>query len=194
MTKKEVVEVAINRKNLITNIEGFLKSDEKCMLITGTHQYEKHITVITVLNRFYRNTRILFRTNAIQNITQRDFLGRFIKKAPKAGEKIKVGNNIYEIDSFNNSGTWNKTSLNFHAAIVYPIDAITRNNASLEGIKDLFEDKNIEKIFLVSWTDRDDDYSLYKDYVDRHIVFDAEEENLEYHNRVMALRAKYSKI
>lgn len=180
-----------DKKNLLTNIEEFLKSDEKCILITGTHQYEKHITVVVALNHYYKNARILFRTNSIQNVVQRDFLGKVIKKVPSVGEKIKVGNNIYEVDSFNNSGTWNKTSRNFHFAIVYPIDAITRKDVSIDAIKDLFERKTIDKIFLVSWTDRSDDYTLYKDYIDRHIVFDAEEENLEYHHRVLALRTKY---
>ena len=31
-----------NKEQAITQIEDFLESKEKCMLLTGTHQYEKH--------------------------------------------------------------------------------------------------------------------------------------------------------
>ncbi len=179
-----------NRKNLLNDIKAFLLSDDKCMLITGTHQYQKHIMVMAALYKYYENAKVLFRTNSIQNVTNREFLGRFISKSPKAGERFRIQNNIYEVDSFNNSGTWYKTSNEFDFAIVYPIDAMTRKDVRLQGIDDLFEYKKIGKIFLVSWTDRSDDYSLYDKYVDRHSVFDAEEEDLEYHKRVLERRMK----
>ena len=48
--------------------------------------------------------------------------------------------------------------------------------------------KHIEKIFLVSWTDKSDDYSLFDKYVDRQSIYDAEEEDAEYHKRVLKFR------
>lgn len=45
--------------------------------------------------------------------------------------------------------------------------------------------KCIGKIFIVTWTDIRHDYDWLKPYVDRAIIFDAEEENPEYHQRVL---------
>ena len=36
-----------NLQDASKDILNFLKSDKKCMLITGTHQYKKHILVMS---------------------------------------------------------------------------------------------------------------------------------------------------
>jgi hypothetical protein len=54
-----------------------------------------------------------------------------------------------------------------------------------ELMDNLLKWKDIKKIFIVTWTDIRHDYSWLNDYVDRTIVFDAEEENLAYHQRVL---------
>ena len=38
--------MANNKEQFIKEINKFIESDEKCMLVTGTHQYEKHIGVM----------------------------------------------------------------------------------------------------------------------------------------------------
>lgn len=177
--------MANNKEQFIKSIEEFIKSDEKCMLITGTHQYEKHIGVMAMLNQYMSGSKVLFRSNAMQNLTDDCFLGEFIKKKPKVGERFRIEKNIYEADSFNNKSSWYKTSRQFDAAIIYPIDAIARGDVSIDCVKDLFENKTVSKIFLVSWTDAGYDYSIFEQYVERHAIYDAEEEDLEYHKRVL---------
>lgn len=166
----------------IEKIDAFLQSEDKGMLLTGTHQFEKHKLIMKVLNNHYQGARILFRTNGMNNITNRDFLGwAKVNKTPKCGERIKVGKNYYEFDNCNNQGTWNKTSNDFNFAILYPLDSAYRGKID-DILKDLYKHKNIKKIFLVSWTDDSKyNFSTLSDYFKSHVVYDAEEENLAYH-------------
>ena len=138
------------------------------------------------LEQEYENARILFRTNLMGNLLNRNFLGRFIKKPPKAGEAFQIENNIYYADSFTNRGTWAKVR-NIDFAIIYPIDAMTRGSVSTECIDDLIEYQDIKKIFLVSWTDTSKEYSVFSKYIDAHTIYDAEEEDIDYHKRVLEL-------
>ena len=177
-----------NKENLLKSIEEFLKDpDEKCMFITGTNQYKKHIMVMAVLDQLAPKSHVLFRSSSMHNLLDRNFLGRFISKQPKIGQKYKIDNNIYDSDTFLNSSSWYKTSSDFDYAIFYPIDAIARKSVNMKCIEDMFEDKNISKIFLISWTDNNYDYSIFDKYIDRRVVYDAEEEDPEYHKRVMEI-------
>lgn len=90
-------------------IVEFLRSNEKAMISTGTHQYNKHKLLMAMLNKYYMNAKILFRVNGLSNLTNENFVGfAGLKKPPKAGELIKLGNNYYAFDSINRS-TWRKT-------------------------------------------------------------------------------------
>jgi len=171
------------KQQAIEQIEDFLKSDEKCMLITGTHQYEKHKLIMKILNKYYKNASILFRINSMNNITNDAFVG--LSKKNTAGTKLKIGNNKYEFDSFNTSSTWGRTSSAFDFAIFYPIDALCRSMKK-EAIINLFQHKNIKKIFLCSWTDNlDYDYAKFSEFFSRQVIYDAEEEDPAYHQRVL---------
>lgn len=176
-------------KNAMEDIKIFLKNNEKCMLITGTHQYKKHILVMAAIEQTYRNAKVLFRTNAMSNIDDREFLGRFIKKQPKAWERFKVDNNFYYADAFTQRRTWH-CDHDVDFAIVYPIDAIARKDVKLDCIDELFQDRNIKKIFLVSWTDAGKSYDLFNKYVNRSTIYDAEEEDPAYHKRVLEFDKK----
>jgi len=175
-----------NREQAVAQIEEFLESNEKCMLLTGTHQYEKHKLIMRILNKKLEGHLILFRTNAMQNIENEEFLGwAKVKRNLKAGERVKIGKNFYECDSLNTASTWHKTNHKFSCAILYPFDSLCRSE-KLNAIDDLFRDKEISKIFLVSWTDQKDyDYSIFTRYISRHVVYDAEEEDPAYHKRVL---------
>lgn len=175
-----------NKETAILQFEEFLKSDDKGVLITGTHQYQKHKLAMAIIEKHFKNANILFRTNALQSITEMEFLGwAGVKKQPKSGEKIKIDNNYYQFDSFNSSNTWHKTDNEIDFAIVYPIDSLLRKK-DIKPIQDLFEYKRVKKIILCSWTDNAEyDYSIFSDYFSNHIVYDALEENPEYHKRVL---------
>ncbi len=175
------------KESLIQSIKVFLQSEEKCMFITGTNQYKKHIMVMSVLNELMPCSHILFRSSVMQNLMDREFLGRFISKKPQIGQKFRIGNNIYEADTFTNGSSWYKTSNEFDAAIFYPIDAIARGDVNIKCVDNLFNSKEINKIFLISWTDSKYDYSIFDKYIDRKCIYDAEEEDIEYHNRVLEI-------
>lgn len=171
------------RDQVVKEIEDFLKTNERGLLITGTHQYQKHILVMKILNKYYKNAHILFRINSMDNLTNDAFIG--LNKKLKAGEKIKIGNNYYEFDSFNTRSTWSRTSNNFDFAILYPIDALCRSMKK-EAIEDLYNDKKISKIFLCSWTDHPHyDFSKFSEFYSKRVIFDAEEEEPDYHQRVL---------
>ena len=174
-----------NKEQAIAQIKEFLFSNEKCMLLTGTYQFKKHKLIMRILNNHLTKNLILFRINSMQNIELEEFLGwANIKKQPKAGERVAIGKNIYECDSIYTASTWSKTSRKFTCAIVYPIDGLCRRK-KLDVIDNLFRFKEVSKIFLVSWTDRKDyDYSIFSQYVERYVVYDAEEDPA-YHKRVI---------
>lgn len=176
-----------NKENLLQSIEEFLYSEEKCMFITGTHQYRKHIMVMAALDHLKPKSHILFRSSTMQNLLDREFLGRFISKQPKIGQAFRIKNSIYEADTFTNSSSWYKSSREFDYAIFYPIDSVARGDVNIKCIDNLFADKEIGKVFLVSWTDRNYDYSAFDKYVNRKCVYDAEEEDAEYHKRVLEI-------
>ena len=176
-----------NKNEYINSIEKFLKSEDKGILVTGTHQYEKHKLIMAIINKDFKNAKILFRTNGMDNISNREFVGWTVlkRKKIKSGEKVKIGKNFYEFDTFNTTNTWSRTSTNFDFAIVYPIDSMIREN-KLDGIDNLYTNKEIKKIFLVSWTDSISyDYEKISKYYNEHIIYDAEEEDIEYHKRVL---------
>jgi hypothetical protein len=178
----------MNTKELaIREIEAFLVSDGKCMLLTGTHQYNKHKLIMGVLDKHYKKKLILFRTNSMQNVTNRDFLGFVgVNRPPKAGETIVIENNYYQIDNFNNRGTWHKSSSDIDFAIIYPTDALCHKQ-NYEAIEDLLQYKSPKKVFLVSWTDNEPYDNEFSKLYSEHVIYDAEEEDLHYHNRVLGL-------
>lgn len=173
------------KEQAIDLITEFLKSDEKVMLLTGTHQYKKHKLVMSVLNNYYKNAQILFRVNGMDNITSKDFAGfAGVKKVPRSGDKIKIGSNYYVFDSLNKT-TWSRSGNKFNFAILYPIDSAMKSNIN-DVLDDLIKYKDIGKLFLVSWTDnRKYDYNKICQYYNRHVIYDAEEEELAYHKRVI---------
>ncbi|WP_407313668.1 hypothetical protein [Desulfosporosinus sp. SB140] len=87
-----------NREQAVAQIEEFLRSNEKCMLLTGTHQYEKHKLIIRILNKKLEGHLILFRTNSMQNIENEEFLGwAKVKRNLKVGERVKIGKNFMNV-------------------------------------------------------------------------------------------------
>jgi hypothetical protein len=177
------------KKKAMSDIEEFILSDKKCMLITGTHQFKKHVLVMAMIEKLYKNAKVLFRASGVEHtFTTPNILGQFINKKYKAGDLFRIGNNIYSVDSYTRGDTWNKTANVFDFAIVYSIDGITANTKLIESIDNLFNNKRINKIFLVSWTDhKNDDMTIYNKFVDSKTIYDVEEEDIHYHRRVLGL-------
>jgi len=176
--------MANNKVNIINEIGEFLDSNEKGMLITGTHQYNKHIAAMHVINQKYKNKHILFRTNGM--VMVQTHLKSIVKKTPRAGDLMQIKNNIYEFDAFTSNRTWFKSSDELSVIIVYPIDPIARGDVKLDCINELYEFKQFDKIIFISWTDNPrNNYSIFDEYVDRKSVYDAVEEDVDYHKRVL---------
>lgn len=173
------------KEQAIEKITEFIQSDEKVILITGTHQYKKHKLVMALLNKYYKNAKILFRVNGMENITNDEFAGfAGVKKTPKSGERIKVSNNYYTFDSLNKT-TWSRSGNKFDFAILYPLDSAMRGDINTV-IEDLINNKVAGKLFLISWTDNKSyDYTTISKYFDRHVIYDAEEEEPAYHQRML---------
>ncbi|GAA4879703.1 hypothetical protein GCM10023310_69850 [Paenibacillus vulneris] len=172
------------RSEAFRKISEFLTSDEKGLLITGTHQYEKHPLVLRAIAQTISTpSTILFRANSMQN------LGTIFEARTanyQTGTPYKLGNHKMFIDTINKT-SWKNTRYNYDFAVLYPVDPLMRSQKLYnEIIEDLFEDRRISKVFLVSWTDRPEyDYSLLNKYVQKHVVFDALEEDPDYHKRVI---------
>ncbi|MDD2475858.1 MAG: hypothetical protein PHI32_08100, partial [Dysgonamonadaceae bacterium] len=59
-------------------------------------------------------------------------------------------------------------------------------------VQDLI-DRNAKKIILITWTDNKD-FSWVNQYNPCHVVYDAEEENPEYHQRVKEIELKHPRL
>ncbi|AVR33505.1 hypothetical protein CN936_23055 [Bacillus cereus] len=167
------------RQKATKELVEFLVSDEKCVLLTGTYQNEKHILVFSVLRAIQEDVKVLFRVNNLNNAGV--FLGVEGGKM-QTGKAYSAGNLDIFVDSINDR-SWNKTPRDLDYAILYPIDGVNKDSDKKKIIEDLFNYRNTKKIFLVSWTDNRD-FGWLNDYIDRHIIFDAEEENPEYQKRM----------
>ncbi|MEW9095412.1 MAG: hypothetical protein AB2417_10060 [Clostridiaceae bacterium] len=72
-------------------------------------------------------------------------------------------------------------------SVVYPVDSICRmkDEQRKETISNIIKN-TVNKVFVVSWTDNYD-YSWLDEFgIDRIAVFDAEEGDVVYHNRVLS--------
>ena len=66
-----------NLDQAVERISSFLWYQDKFLLISGTHQYEKHILALRLVFNLYKSpATILFRSNSMQNLQSRSFLGR----------------------------------------------------------------------------------------------------------------------
>ena len=104
-------------------------------------------------------------------------------KSPKLNTRIKLSKlNLY-IDTIN-SRTWQCSKYNI--SIIYPIDSVCRmKEKQREEIINNLLRNTVNKLFIVSWTDNFDYGWLEEFGIDRKAVFDAEEEDSAYHNRVL---------
>lgn len=168
-----------NREDLRQAIDNFVGSDEKGMLVMGTHQFNKHKSVMAWLNQFRPGSRVLFVINKMDHITDSEFIG--LRKQPKIGEPVKFHNNTYEFSNFN---LLSRTHLRHDYAIVYPIDALVRNK-EVKVFEELAR-MQIGKIFYVTWMDmKTYDFSILDPYVQCRAYYDIEEEDPAAHQRVL---------
>ena len=154
-------------------IQAFLSSDKKCMLVTGTDNFQKHKLVVAALGTLCKDKHILFRTNALQNLAADSFLGwTGLERVPKSGELVKLHNNYYEFDSMFNVGTTRRTSRVFDCAILYPAEAVLCRKGC-QSLDDLFHQKQIQQIFLITCSDEYPyDYSMLAQHADCKLVVD----------------------
>jgi len=100
-----------NREQAVAKIEAALQSHDKCLLMAGTNQYNKHKLIMQVLDSWLENHLILFRTNGLKNVTNYDHLGWVgMRRKLKAGERVKIGRNVYEFDTLVAFNTWTPNS------------------------------------------------------------------------------------
>jgi hypothetical protein len=119
--------------------------------------------VMALINKHYKNAKVLYRINGMANIDDRNFSP--LSKRPKAGEIVRLENNYYVFDAFTSRATWSKTMHHdYDFAIVYPIDAICRKGI-IEPIQELLQYRKVGKLFLCSWTDHDVyDYTMFSSF------------------------------
>lgn len=172
-----------NRENLRQEIKAFIENEEeKIMLITGTYQNEKHKEVLRVINSNVDDgVKVLFRANAMENISS--FLENHQVNF-KTKKMYKSGNLKIYFDSINKS-SWD-IGAKYNISILYPVDSVcnVKEEKRNEIINDLIR-RTVHKIFLISWTDNNDYSWLDMFEIDRKVIFDAEEEDSAYHQRVI---------
>ncbi|WP_059043969.1 hypothetical protein [Paenibacillus rubinfantis] len=173
------------RQKAITSLVDFVNSKESGVLIIGTHQYQKHVLALQTLAQLKGPSTILLRVNSMRN------LGTILEDHAttyKTGTGYEIGNHTIYIDSINTT-SWRKTPVNVDYSVIYPIDSICRSN-SKERIMDDLKRRTTKKMFLASWTDNYD-YDWLAPYIDRTVIYDVEEEDPEYHKRMIDSTSKF---
>lgn len=161
----------------------FLESDKKCLLLTGTHMFKKHELLISILNTT-SDKKILFRANAMNNLGTILKIGQNIK----SGIPYGVHNNTWYFDSLEVT-TWRRSPFDLDYAIIYPVGSMLRKDSYKKVLEDLNQ-KGVDKVFLVSCQETQD-YSVLDRYVDYKVEYDAEEDDPDYHNRVLEDKKRY---
>jgi len=168
-----------NRENFINEVNSFLRSEGKGMLISENHINEKHRLLIALIDKIYINSTILFRTDELSNITE--YFKFHTMNTPTAGETIKFGHNFYQFDSYASEDSWSMTSEKLRIAIVYPIDQIKNNPIALQSIDDLYTNKEVDKVFFISHLNyKESDFSFLSRYIQRKCILDLIIENSRY--------------
>ncbi|KAA1180898.1 hypothetical protein [Paenibacillus sp. B2(2019)] len=173
------------RQSAEKEINDFLNSDESVILITGTHQYQKHILVLEAISEVKCPSILLFRANSMKNF------GTILEDHTttyKTGYGYKFGPHRVYVDSIK-STSWTKTPYAVDFSIVYPIDSVCKNNGKEKIIQDIVRRTN-NKVFLISWTDNYD-CSWLDEFIDRKVIYDVEEEDPEYHARMLKSLKKF---
>lgn len=181
------------RENAIKQLTEFMQSSsEKVVLLKGTHQFAKHTLVMDLITKDNDFKKGIFRSNSLQNIStflsQAGYKGAMGKRFV-AGQAYNLSGTAFYFDSMFTRSTWGKSPSQLDFALVYPMDSFCEKsqNVKEELLDNLLRWKNINKIFIVTWTDLRHDYNWLSDFVDRIVIFDAEEEDLAYHQRVLNL-------
>lgn len=175
----------------IREIENFLKSSDKCLLLTGTHIDEKHKLIMAVLDHNYKEKLILFRAPSLPDIDNEHILGwvdidNRNRKQFLNGGKRRIGKNIYECDGISSPSSWHHTSYQFEFAICLLGKLSHDNKRQIEAIDNLFKDKQVRKIFLVTNVDpANNNYAVLNKYNPKMIAYDAEADNPDKHNHIL---------
>ncbi|MEK3733793.1 hypothetical protein MKX64_15440 [Paenibacillus sp. FSL M8-0334] len=135
------------RSEAYAKIQTFLQSEDKGLLLTGTHQFIKHKLALKVIaDSKDQSSSILFRANSMQNLS--DFFER--NSNIKTGKGYKLGKHKLYFDTINKT-SWKNTRSAYDFSILYPVDALMRNEKLYKDIlTDLYERRRINKIILVS--------------------------------------------
>jgi len=164
-------------------IKDFLTSSDRFLFLSGTNQFKKHSLVLKILcaQSAARKT-VLFRGNSMDNVS--NFLSDVfeISKKPKTGTPILIaGKHQLYCDTIN-SKSWGDAPRPIDIGIIYPIDSLDYLKDD-SPVQDLIR-RQAKKIFLITWTDNKD-FSWVSSLTQRHVVYDAEDEDPEYHKRVL---------
>lgn len=178
-----------NKEQAAEAIRAFLKSDDDALLLTGTHQTEKHALALTlVLSEFPSPASVLFRTDSSQNTKNslRTVLPLWKKPKPGVPTNFRGDYRLY-VDTMNPSSQ-KKTPRQIDVAVLYPIDPYTTDTGT-QSVDDIV-DRGCNKIILVTWTDNRD-ISWTNNYDPIRVIYDAEAEKPEYHEKMVK---KYSEV
>jgi len=180
-----------NRDNTVRELNEFIESDsEKVILLKGTHQYEKHSLVLKIISESNQFNVGLYRSNSLQNVADQLRQAKYnvkINHKFSSGKRYNLSGVTFYFDSLFTKSTWRNSPQELDFALIYPMDSFCEKKEPVkkEFISDILNHRSIRKIFIVTWTDIRHDYDWLQPFVDRTIVFDAEEENPEYHKRVL---------
>ncbi|MBU3128737.1 hypothetical protein [Clostridium tagluense] len=169
----------------------FLQSDKGTMILSGTHMFKKHKLMLKIISEKCAGLNVLLRVNSLQNTYSRDFLGMKVQ----TGVGYKLGENKLYIDSMN-ANSWRKSPNNFDIIIFYPAGSL-QNRKSTEvknNLEDIFKIKNANKIIFITCQEgRYSDISYLKEYDDIfHVEYDSQEDDVEYHKRVLKDKIIYN--
>lgn len=161
------------RKEAEAALAEFMDSNEKVALLTGTNEERKRVLALETFVKQEAGLNILFRANYIDNFQV--FYAHFDIKF-KVGKPYRLENHTLYVDTIRES-SWDKSPLEVDHAVLYPLDSASdlKERARLKLMDDLLR-RVSGKIILVDYTSTGD-YAWLSDFVDRHVVYDVEEDD-----------------
>lgn len=165
-------------RNVVEEVHKFIDSNsEKVLLLKGTQQFEKHSLILEIVSGLRVFDTGLFRTDSLTNLPlQLNHAGYDINPGKKFSPIVyKTGGLTLHFDSMFSRRTWRNTPMELDFALIYPIDSFCESEeyTKKEFLRDLLNRRAIKKVFIVTGTEDEYDYSWLNKFIDRTVIYDA---------------------
>lgn len=186
-------------KNAYDQIVDFLNNTtEKTLLIYGIADEKKHISLLKALNAQGKQQGLIFLIHTTKDEMKSFFrwAGLYKVKVPsRYGQAVKLSNITIYFDNLSTKSSCDKYDNHaFDFMIVWPIQSVTKNNNEIQMLKEMARRQKTKKIIFLTIKEPWYSPDPIKEFVDRTIKLDCENDDPDEYQRIIAAYKEDLKI